>query len=454
MALDSLYVLVLAAGKGTRMKSAHPKVMHAIGGSPMLGHVLRLADELGADGVGVVVGPEGEGVAALAKTFRPDAEIFVQNERLGTAHAVLTARDVLSGRGGKVLVLYGDTPLLTKASLDSLVYELDAGADVGVLGFEAADPHGYGRLVLDDEGLLSRIVEEKDASAEEREIDFCNSGVMGFRAEHMLMLLDEISNENAKGEYYLTDAVAGARARGLKAIAAMADEIEVLGVNDRIQLAEAEHIFQCRMREAAALGGTSMTAPETVYFSHDTRIGADVLIEPHVVFGPGVVVHDGAVIYGFSHLEGAVIGKGAKVGPYARLRPGAEIGEGAKVGNFVEIKMADVKAGAKVNHLSYIGDSEVGSGANIGAGTITCNYDGYFKHKTIIGENSFVGSNSSLIAPVCIGDGAYIGSGSVISADVPEDALAVARPQRRVLAGWAAKYRQMQAEKKQKKTDG
>ena len=447
MAQELLYVLILAAGKGTRMKSGAPKVMHEIGGLPMLGHVIKLSEQIGADRIGVVIGPEMDQVADFVRTHSDKTEIYTQVERAGTAHAVLAAREGLQERGGKVLILYGDTPLLTDVSLNSLLYELDGGADVGVLGFEAEDPSGYGRLLLDEEGL-SAIIEEKEASASEREISFCNSGVVGFRAEHMLMLLDEIDNDNAKGEYYLTDAVRIARAKGLRAVAAVCPETEVLGVNDRVQLATAERVFQTRQREAVMLEGTTLVAPETVFFAHDTVLGKDVVVEPNVIFGPGVRVGDKARIYGFSHLEGSFVDQGAKVGPYARLRPGANIGPGAKIGNFVEIKKAEIEDGAKVNHLTYVGDARVGPGANIGAGTITCNYDGYFKHQTVIGANCFVGSNSSLIAPVTLGAGSYIGSGSVISEDVPDDALALTRPERRTFKRWAARYRASQMKKK------
>ncbi len=448
MDTHSLYVLVLAAGMGTRMKSVLPKVAHKIGGLSMLGHVLELAGKIGAGQVGVVVGPDMDDVRGLVQQQLPEADIFIQKERAGTAHAVLRAREALLNQQGRVLVLYGDTPLLTSSSLGQLLKELEDGAAVAVLGFEADDPTGYGRLVLDEDERLTAIVEEKDAAPVEKEISFCNSGVMGFAAPSMLSLLDEIGNENANGEYYLTDAVRIACDKGFKAAATEAAEEEVLGVNDRVQLAEAEWIFQERRRENAQREGVTLIAPETVFFSHDTKIGADVIIEPHVFFGPGVCIEDGARIYGFSHLEGAVVRAGAVVGPYARLRPGADVGAGAKIGNFVEVKKSDIAAGAKVNHLSYIGDSVIGEGANIGAGTITCNYDGFFKHQTVVGANSFIGSNTSLIAPVTIEAGAYIGSGSVISEDVPEDSLALTRAERRTFPRWAARYRKMQLAKK------
>ena len=440
-----------------------PKVMHQIGSRPMVGHVLDLCRQLGAKDCAVVVGPDMEEVAETARDEFDDAGIFEQSERLGTAHAVLAARSALEEQAlaapnGIVLVLYGDTPLLTQEALGGLIEALQGDADVGVLGFKAEDPTGYGRLLVDDGGQLTAIREEKDASDVERAVRLCNSGVMGFKAGHMLSLLDKVGCDNAKGEYYLTDVIGLAREAGLKAVVTLCREEDVLGVNDRVQLAEAEGLFQVRAREKAMLGGATLVAPETVFFSHDTVTGRDVVIEPHVVFGPGVRVGDKVVVHSFCHFEGAVIQTGAVVGPYARLRPGAAIGEAAKVGNFCEVKNAAIADGAKVNHLSYIGDAEVGVKANIGAGTITCNYDGFFKHKTVIGAGSFVGSNSSLIAPVVIGEGAYIGSGSVISANVPDDALAITRPDRRTLEGWARKYRASQKRRKyalsQKKITG
>lgn len=456
----SILTVVLAAGMGTRMKSDQPKVMHQIGGRPMVGHVLDLCQRLGATDCAVVVGPGMDKVAGAAKDIFEEAGIFEQTERLGTAHAVLAARPAVESwtethdADGIVLVLYGDTPLLTREALDGLVKALRDDADVGVLGFVADDPTGYGRLLVNDAGQLTAIREEKDASDEEREVRLCNSGVMGFKARHMLALLDKVGCDNAKGEYYLTDAIGLARGDGLQAVVTLCDEEDVLGVNDRTQLAEAEEIFQWRARQAAMLGGATLVAPETVFFSHDTKTGRDVVIEPNVVFGPGVTVGDGAVVHSFCHFEGATIQDNAVVGPFARLRPGASLGKGAKVGNFCEVKNADIAEGAKVNHLSYIGDAEIGEMVNIGAGTITCNYDGFFKHKTVIRAGSFVGSNSSLIAPVTIGEGAYIGSGSVISSNVPDDALAITRPDRRTINGWARKYRASQKRRKFAQSQG
>ncbi len=451
MSSSSLLVIVLAAGMGTRMKSAHPKVMHAIAGKPMVGHVIDLGKDLGAQKCAVVIGPEMEALENTVRDQKADVQIYVQKDRLGTAHAVLQARQAIEGHEGKVLVLYGDTPLLTRQALQGLLDQLDQGASVGVLGFETPDPSGYGRLLLGEDGALLAIREHKDASQQERAVTFCNSGVMGFQGATMLSLLDKIGNDNANEEYYLTDAVELARQAGLKTVASVCPQEDVLGVNDRVQLGQAEQIFQTRRRQQAQQDGATLIAPETVFFSHDTQIGRDVIIEPNVVFGPNVTVNDGAHIYSFCHLEGATIKQGALIGPYARLRPGADVGPGAKIGNFVEVKKATIQDGAKVNHLTYIGDADVGSGANIGAGTITCNYDGFFKHKTVIGAQSFVGSNSSLIAPVNIGEGAYIGSGSVISEDVEPDALAITRPERRSFPRWAVRYRQAQKRKKEAK---
>ncbi|WP_029006152.1 bifunctional UDP-N-acetylglucosamine diphosphorylase/glucosamine-1-phosphate N-acetyltransferase GlmU [Azorhizobium doebereinerae] len=436
----SLLVVVLAAGEGTRMASRLPKVLHAIAGRSMLHHVLETTRAAGATRVAVVVGPDREDVAAEVLRVRPDAEVFVQRERLGTAHAVLAARAALGTPVDDVLVLYADTPLLTPETLARLRAPLAAGAGVAVLGFRPVDPTGYGRLLTKGDDLVA-IREEKDATADERAVDFCNAGVMALRGDKALELLSAIGNANAKGEYYLTDAVEIARAAGLSAVAAEAEVDEVAGVNSRLQLAEAEAILQARLRRAAMAGGATLVAPETVFLSADTRLGRDVIIEPNVVFGPGVSVEDDVVIHAFSHLEGAYLERGVSIGPYARLRPGTRLGAGVRIGNFVETKAAQIDAGAKVNHLSYVGDAHVGAGANIGAGTITCNYDGYSKHRTEIGAGAFIGTNSSLVAPVRIGAGAYIGSGSVITDDVPDDALALGRGRQAVKAGWAAELR-------------
>ena len=423
------------------MKSARPKVLHEIGGRAMVGHVLAAASKAGADRFAVVVGPGMDAVAASVRAIVPGAATPVQTDRLGTAHAVLAAREDLEKPADDVLVLYGDTPLVTPETLDRVRARLAEGADVVVLGFETETPTGYGRLLRDAEGRLVAIREEKDASADERRVTLCNSGIMGFRGAGLVDLLSAIGNDNAKGEFYLTDAVEIATARGLTVVAETGDAEEVLGVNDRAQLAACEAIFQDRARASAMADGVSLVAPETVFFSHDTVLGRDVIVEPNVVFAPGVTVGEGTRIRAFSHLEGATVAAGAEIGPYARLRPGASVATGARVGNFVEIKNATVEEGAKVNHLTYIGDARVGAGANIGAGTITCNYDGFGKFHTDIGANAFIGSNSALVAPVSIGDGAFVGSGSVITDEVPADALAVGRGRQAVKPGWAADFR-------------
>ena len=420
-----LYV-VLAAGEGTRMRSALPKVMHPVAGEPMLGHVLEtIGETTGEASIAAVIGPGMDGVRQFLGRKSPSASVHVQTERLGTAHAVLAARAALAA-DRDTIVLYGDTPLVTAETIDRLRRALADGADVAVLGFDAADPSGYGRLIMEGNRLLA-IREERDASGEEKQITFCNSGVIAFKKGLIAELLDAIGNDNAKGEYYLTDAIEIAVARGLKTAAVACPEAEVQGVNTRAQLASAEAAMQARLRAAALEGGATLVAPETVFLSRDTRIGQDVLIEPNVFFGPKSTVADGATVRAFSHIEGATVASGAVVGPYARLRPGATIGEGAKIGNFVEVKAATVEDGAKINHLSYVGDARVGAGANVGAGTITCNYDGHNKHHTDIGAGAFIGSNSALVAPVSIGEGAYVASGSVITKDVAPGALAFGR---------------------------
>jgi bifunctional UDP-N-acetylglucosamine pyrophosphorylase/glucosamine-1-phosphate N-acetyltransferase len=439
--------IILAAGEGTRMRSERPKVLHEIAGASMLTHVLRAVGEAGADRVAVVVGPDRADVERAARAASPGAEIVVQADRLGTAHAVLRARAAIERGAGALVVAFADTPLVTAATFGRLIAALEEGAAVSVLGFEAAVPTGYGRLVLEG-GRLVAIREEKDASPEERAITLCNAGLMGLRGDVALGLLDRVGNANAKGEYYLTDVVELAHGDGLPVAVVTAPESEVQGVNDRAQLSLAERSLQERLRRAAMANGATLVAPETVFLAHDTVIGRDVVIEPNVVFGPGVVVEDGATIHAFSHLEGAVVRKAASVGPFARLRPGTVLGPKAKVGNFVEIKNADLGAGAKVSHLTYLGDATVGAEANIGAGTITCNYDGFFKYRTEIGAGAFVGSNSALVAPVRIGEGAYVGSGSVVTQDVPADALAVARGRQAVKEGWAAAFRAEAAARK------
>src|SRR5581483_11067854 len=398
----------------------------------------------------VVVGPQHEAVADEARRQRSDATVFVQRERLGTAHAVLAARESIARGADDVVIAFGDTPLISAATFERLSAPLKEGATLAVLGFRAQDPTGYGRL-LTDGGRLVAIREHADASAEERKIALCNAGVMAFTGDKALAILDRIDNANSKGEYYLTDAVEIVNEMGLEAVVIETSEDEVRGVNTKAQLAEAEAVMQARLRKAALEAGVTMVAPETVFLAADTTFGKDVTIEPFVVIGPGVTIGDGAVIHSFSHLVETSVGARASVGPYARLRPGTSLGEGAKIGNFVETKAARLEAGVKVNHLSYIGDAEIGAASNIGAGTITCNYDGFAKHKTLIGKAAFIGTNSSLVAPVKIGNGAYIGSGSVITRDVPDDAMAVERSPQNNREGGAARYREAKTRNKKPK---
>jgi bifunctional UDP-N-acetylglucosamine pyrophosphorylase / glucosamine-1-phosphate N-acetyltransferase len=432
--------IVLAAGEGVRMRSARAKVLHELAGRSMLAHTLSTVLGGAMGDVAVVVGPDAKGVALEALKAAPEAKIAVQRERRGTADAVMAARDHIERGYDDILVVYADTPLIEASTLAAMRTELASGADVVALGFEAADPAGYGRLIERD-GRLIAIREEKDASAEERASRLCNAGPIAFSGAEALSLLTAVKPDNAQKEYYLTDIVGIANARGLLSRALIAREKEVMGVNDRAQLAAAEAALQDRLRRRAMAAGATLTAPETVFLSFDARIGRDVLIEPHVVIGRGCSIEDGAVIRSFSHLEGARVAGGAIVGPFARLRPGADIAVNARIGNFVEIKQSAIEEGAKVNHLTYIGDARVGANANIGAGTITCNYDGFAKHKTDIGAGAFIGSNSALVAPVTIGEGAYIGSGSVITKPVEADALAVARGRQEAKAGWAKAFR-------------
>ena len=409
------------------MKSDLPKVLHAVAGRSMLAHVLLAVQQAGASDVAVVIGPGRKDAEAEVKAVCPDADIVVQTDRLGTAHAVLAARRLIERGADDIIIAYADTPLVEAATFARLRVPLSEGVAVAVLGFEARDPTGYGRLVRHDGGHLVAIREERDATADERRITLSNAGLMSLRGDLALSLLDAIGNQNAKGEFYLTDAVEVAVARGETALVVAAPESEVQGVNDRVQLAAAEAVMQTRLREQAMRGGVTMVSPETVFLSADTRLGRDVLIEPHVVFGPGVTIGDHVTIRAFSHLDGAAVAAGAVIGPFARLRPGATLGEGVHIGNFVEVKNADLGPGVKANHLAYIGDASIGAGTNIGAGTITCNYDGYVKHRTLIGANAFIGVNTALVAPVQIGDGAYVATGSVITQDVPADALALGR---------------------------
>jgi len=422
------------------MKSSRAKILHEIAGRPMVLHALDAVESLKPQKKIVVVSPDMDDVTRVVLDNDGTVEIAVQPKTLGTGHAVQCAGEALADFSGNIIVLFGDTPLMTAQTLQRFD-ELMQAHDVGVIGFRADDPTGYGRLIRDDEGNIIAIREHKDASAVEREIDFCNSGVVGLAGKDFPALIEALSNDNANNEYYLTDVIEIAASRELKVGAIECSEEEVLGVNTQAQLSNAENIFQNRARVCALENGVQMIAPATVYFSHDTVIKSDVLIEPNVVFGPGVYVSSGATIRAFCHIEGALIGKNAIVGPYARLRPGTVLSEAVKVGNFVEIKNAEINKAAKVNHLSYVGDARVGAGANIGAGTITCNYDGFNKHLTEIGEGAFIGSNSSLVAPVRIGDGAYVGSGSVITKEVKQDALAVGRGKQKNIDGWAKTYR-------------
>ncbi len=440
----SCLAIVLAAGEGTRMRSRMPKALHLLGGTSLLAHAMNAAIAAGTMDQAIVVGPDHGAVAEEGQRVAPKAQVFEQRERRGTAHAVLSARKAIAKGADDILVIFADTPLVRAETLSKLRKAIAEGAAVAVLGFKPADPHGYGRLLMRGNELVG-IREERDATPDERKIEFCNGGLMALAGAHALAILDRIGNANAKGEYYLTDAVAIARDMGLKAVAVETSEDDVRGINTKAQLAEAEAVLQQRLRAAAMEAGVTMTAPDSVFLSADTKFGKDITIEPNVVFGPGVTIEDGATIRSFSHLEGAHVGKGARVGPFARLRPGADLGKDVHIGNFVEIKEATIETGAKVNHLTYIGDARVGEGANVGAGTITCNYDGVAKHHTDIGKGAFIGSNSALVAPVKIGDGAYVGTGTVVTKDVPAGALALARTKQTIKEGWAKRLRQVKA---------
>jgi bifunctional UDP-N-acetylglucosamine pyrophosphorylase/glucosamine-1-phosphate N-acetyltransferase len=440
-------IVILAAGQGTRMKSGLHKVLHPIAGRPMLLHLLATTETLSPERRVVVVGSGREQVEKAVAGKNVD--IAVQSEQLGTGHAVLQAKAALQGFAGDVLILYGDVPLVTAATMAAMLERL-AGPDeprAVVLGFRPDDAGAYGRIIADGQGVIAKMVEYKDASPEERAVTLCNSGLMAVRAAELFVLLDMIGNANAAGEYYLPDIV---MLDGGQSAVIETDPIEVAGVNSRVELAALETAWQERRREAAMLAGVTLVAPETVFFAHDTDLARDVTVEPNVVFGPGVTVEESATIRAFSHLEGAIVRIGATVGPYARLRPGADVGENAHVGNFVEIKNATLAKGAKANHLSYIGDASVGAAANIGAGTITCNYDGFGKYKTEIGAGAFIGSNSALVAPVKIGDGAIVGAGSTVTADVSADALVLVRPRQEEKPGWAARFREKMKARKGK----
>ena len=441
--------VILAAGKSTRMKSTRSKVLHHVGGRSMLEWVAQLARSAGAEKIVCVVGEANKDVRAAAEALGLD--IAVQEPQLGTAHAVSAAKKALKGFKGNLAILYADTPFVTKRTLNRVYKSLETGADVTVLGFEPDDPGAYGRLIT-EKGELTAIVEAREASPEELAVGLCNSGVVAASVKNMFWALDRVDNNNLKGEYYLTDIVEILRANKKKAKAIIADTDEVMGVNSRLDLAIAEMSFQVGMRQAMLKKGVTLRDPDTIYFSYDTTIAQDAEIGANVVFGPGVKIAKHAVIHPFCHIEGTKIGEGAQIGPFARLRPGTEMGAGSKAGNFVETKKSKVGKNSKINHLSYIGDAKIGIGANIGAGTITCNYDGYFKHQTTIGDGAFVGTNSSLVAPVKIGKGAYLGSGGVITKDVPADALAVARADQVNKKGWAKRYNTAQKKRKAKKT--
>jgi len=440
--------IILAAGKSTRMKSLRSKVLHHVGGRSMLSWTADLAHSVGADKIVCVVGEANQDVRAEAENLGLD--IAVQEPQLGTAHAVLAAKDALSDFQGDVAVLYADTPLIETATVEQVFESLNTDSDIVVLGFEPEEPGAYGRLITQGDQLLA-IVEAKEATAEQLSVRLCNSGVMAASREDMFSALEKVDNKNVKGEYYLTDIVEIMRANGKSARAVHASETEVMGVNSRPDLALAEAAFQNLMRERAMAAGVTLRDPATIFFCYDTEIESDAEIGANVVFGPGVSIAKNAVIHPFCHIEGTKIGEGAQIGPFARLRSGTEMAANSKAGNFVETKKAKIGKGSKINHLSYIGDAELGEGVNVGAGTITCNYDGYFKHKTEIGDGAFIGTNSSLVAPVKIGKGAYLGSGGVITKNVPADALAVARAEQVNKEGWAKRYNAAQQKRKAKK---
>ena len=440
-------VVILAAGQGTRMRSDTHKVLHPIASRPLLLHLLDRVDALGADRRVVVVGKGREQVeAAIAGR---DATLAIQAEQKGTGHAVQQAAGALAGYDGPVLILYGDTPFVEAETLRRMLDRLDgeSGPGVVVLASCPPDPLKYGRIILGEGDRIARMVEYKDATEEEREVRLCNSGMMAVRARDLFRWLAEVGNDNAAGEYYLPDVVNIAAAEGRDAVVIEGDPYETAGVNSRAELAHLELEWQRRRREQALQDGATLIDPESVWFAYDTKLGRDVTVEPHVVFGPGVDIADGSTIKAFSHIEGATIGARAAIGPFARIRPGTSLADHTKVGNFVELKKAKVGPGAKVNHLSYVGDAEVGEGANIGAGTITCNYDGFGKYRTVIGAGAFIGSNTSLVAPVTIGDGAVVGAGSVITSDVEDDSLAIERSEQKGIAGWARRFRERMTRK-------
>ena len=445
-------VIILAAGKGTRMESDLPKVLHHLAGAPMLLHVMKSSATLEPERLVIIAGHGADAVGAVARDYSETAQVVLQSEQLGTGHAVSQAKSALADCTGDVIVLYGDTPFVRPETLQALLAARKT-ADIVVLGFQAANAGRYGRLVMQG-SAVSRIVEYKDASEQERAITFCNSGVICAKADVLFSLLEAVGNDNASKEYYLTDIVQLANDRNLSVTAVHCDEAETMGINSRAELAQAEASFQSRTRMEMMALGVSLTAPETVYFAYDTVLGRDSQVEPNVVFGPGVTVENGARIRAFSHLEGCHISSGAVVGPYARLRPGTELAENVRIGNFVEIKNARIEDGAKVNHLSYIGDANIGEASNIGAGTVTCNYDGVGKHHTEIGASVFIGSNTMLVAPVTVGDAAMTASGSVITKNVEPGALAIARSEQSNKPGLAVKLFAMLRRKKVKQQEG
>lgn len=445
-----LAAIVLAAGQGTRMKSAKHKVLHMIAGKSMLDHLLDAIDEVGVKRTVLVVGAMREQIERSAA--HRQVTFTVQQQQLGTGHAVLQAKEALAGFTGNILACFGDVPMVQPETVQAMIDKLDSDPQIAcvVLAFRPEDAKAYGRVIADDGGMISKMVEHKDATAAEREVNLCNSGLLLARSEEMFDLLEKIGNDNAQGEYYLPDLVTVALAQGRSCAAIECPEWQVAGINSRAELAAVSEAWQQRKRQQMMADGVSLIAPDSVWFAHDTQIAPDVTIEPNVIFGPGVSVATGATIYGHSHIVGATIGPDATVGPFARLRPGAVLEAGAKIGNFVEMKNATLGKGAKASHLTYLGDAEVGEGANIGAGTITCNYDGYFKYKTIIGKGAFIGSNSALVAPVNIGDGAIVGAGATITRDVAADDLALVRADQTGKSGWAGKFRATMQSRKDK----
>lgn len=441
-----IVAIILAAGQGTRMKSALPKPLHEVGGMPMLGWSLNAAQAIGASRIVTILPPNSE----ATQDWLGDIEFAIQENAHGTGHAVLAAKNILDSFSGIALVMFGDTPLITAATLSHLTRSIADGADIAVLGFHASDPTGYGRLICSEDGQLNAIIEHKDANETERQIDFVNGGVMAVSCPLIFDLLDAVSDDNANGEIYLTDIVQIANERGHKVTSCETDEAEITGVNNRADLAKVESIIQSRLRATALDQGVTMHAPETVFLAADAVIERDVIIEPHVVIGAGTHIGEGSIIKSFSHLEGAKLGPCCIIGPYARLRPGTIAGDGVKIGNFVETKNTTLADGAKANHLTYLGDAMIGEHANIGAGTITCNYDGINKFKTLIGDGAFIGSNSALVAPVSIGANAIIGAGSTVTADVPDDALSIARGRQTNMENAAPAFRARAQDKKQK----